>query len=449
MNRKIKTGSEGRRRGMVLIVVLWIVLTLAGLVLVFARSMRVELLISANQLAASRAEWIARGALEFAIAHVDNSDGTVRPGQDVSCEAVSLGDGYFWILSPDPEDDLNYTFGISDEGAKLNLNTATLEMLLMLPGMTDELAASIVDWRSSDEASTVGGAKNEYYLLLTPPYQCKSGPFETVEELLLVKGADEGILFGGDINRNGIIDSKEEGGVYGLPRYDAEGVSERGIYDFVTVYSNQANVSREGAGFVNVNGSDDDALAELLRGVLSAERLSTVMGIVRRGRPFGNLLDFYSRTGLTVEEFRQIAPGLTVGRGGRQAGLINVNTAPKQVLLCLPGLEEGDVDALIAKREATDTDRSNIAWVAEVLPGEKAAEAGNWISVRSYQFSADIIAASSNGRAFRRYRAVIDGRNSPPRVVSWQDLTGLGWPLIPEILAGMKRGVAPAEAGIF
>ena len=442
MNKR-KIYNKSGHKGMVLIIALWIILTLAGVVLVFARSMRVELLVSANQLAAAKAEWIARGALAFVIAQINKTYGITRPGEDVVCEAVPLGDGYFWLLLPDAEDDANYNFGIGDETGKINLNAATLEMLLMLPGMTDEFAASIVDWRSPDVGSTVGGAKSEYYLLLSPPYQCKSGPLETVEELLLVKGASMGILFGEDINRNGLLDTNENDGSDSPPEDNRDGILDRGIYDFVTVYSNQSNVSQSDRQLVDVNSSNTGELTELLRGVLDASRLASVMAIVRRERPFQNVLDFYSRTGLTISEFQQIAPNLTVGRRGRQVGLINVNTASKQVLLCLPELEEGDVDALIAKRAVSDTDRSNIAWVAEVLPSDKLVEAGNWITLRSYQFSADIVAVSGNGRAFRRFRAVIDARNSPLQVISWQELTGLGWPLAPEILTDLQKGISP------
>ena len=52
-------------RGSVLIVTMWIVLVLAGLVLVFSRSMRVEAIASANYVSAVQADTIARGALQY------------------------------------------------------------------------------------------------------------------------------------------------------------------------------------------------------------------------------------------------------------------------------------------------------------------------------------------------------------------------------------------------
>ncbi|HNS31489.1 MAG TPA: type II secretion system protein GspK [bacterium] len=434
-----------RNGGMVFIVALWIILTIAGTLLVFGRSMRVELLVSANRLAALRADWIARGVLQLVLSQIDSmGDESVMPGEDYNWEAVALGDGFFWVIARGAEDGSDLHFGISDESAKLNLNAATLDMIYMLPGMTDELAASIADWIRPDEDSTAGGAKSEYYLLLSPPYQCKSGPLETVEEVLLVKGGSMDILFGEDINRNGVLDPNENDGADTAPQDNMDGLLDRGIYDFVTVYSSHSNVSLQESDKVDVNSSDTTQLREILGGVIDSARLSTIMNIIRRGRPFLSLLDFYARTGLSIEEFEKIAPMLTAGARGRTQGLINVNTAPREVLLCLPGLDEADVDTIMDYRASLDSaGRTNIAWVARVLPLDKLSEAGGWLTVRSYHFSADIVAVSGDGKAFRRYRAVLDGRNSPPLVISWQDITGLGWPLDPVILGNLKKGIGP------
>ena len=146
-----------------------------------------------------------------------------------------------------------------------------------------------------------------------------------------------------------------------------------------------------------------------------------------------------------MEEFQPIADQLTTQSGNALRGLINVNTAPKQVLLCLPGLEESDVSALIAARSADNVDRSSIAWVADALPPTKAVGIGSYLTARSYQFSANIVSVAGSGRSFRRCRIVVDARNSPPRVIYRQDLTSLGWPLAEEILLELRSGTPLKE----
>ncbi|HNQ34830.1 MAG TPA: type II secretion system protein GspK [bacterium] len=370
--RKKRPGS----RGTILIATMWVVLVLAGLVLVFAHRMRVEVLASANQLAAAQAEWVARAGLAFMIAQVNGTDGTWSNDEALSCEAVPVGNGYFWLLHPDPEDDWSYRFGITDESSRLNLNYATEEMLLMFNGLTEELAAALIDWRNPDaEAPPIeGGAKSEYYLLRSPAYNCKSGPLETIEEILMIKGASPEILFGEDLNRNGVLDPNEDDGDENPPADNRDGQLDRGIYPFITVYSEAA--------------------------------------------------------------------AATGGRN-RPTSPINVNTAPREVLQCLPGLDQADVDALLTARAAETTNLENPDWVNQALPAAKAAAIRNWITVQSYRFSADIVAVSGDGRAFKRFRAVVDARTRPPRVLAWQELTGLGWPLDPQVLNDLRSGKEP------
>jgi DNA uptake protein ComE-like DNA-binding protein len=359
---------------------------------------------------------------------------------------VQLGDGFFWILNPSLDDDSAYYFGIRDEASRINLNSATTDVLLKLPGTTAELAASIVDWRDGDSDVTPGGAESEYYLLLADPYYCKNAPFETVEELVLVKGASPQLLFGEDTNRNGVLDPNENDGSDSDPPDNRDGHLDRGVFDYLTIYSKEPNVSSSGEAKVNVNDANVQALSALLRDVVGEEKFFQVMDRVRGGRPFSSVLDFYFRAGLTDAEFGQLADQLTTSREQNVVGLVNVNTAPRQVLLCLPGLDESDVDALVARRQASGTDLTSIAWVAGVLSREKALAVGPLITTWSYQFSADIVAVSGNGRGFRRYQAVVDATTSPPRVLYWKDLTHAGWPLAPETLAALRAGTSPAAA---
>jgi DNA uptake protein ComE-like DNA-binding protein len=375
----------------VLIVTMWILLVLAGLVLIMARAMRVEGERSANGMAAAQAAAIEEGAIQYVMSCVDGLKGVVPVDTDTPCEAVFVGDGVFWILRPSSDDDRTYSFGITDESSKLNLNTATMTMLQQLPGMTDEPAASIIDWRDADSDVTASGAESEYYLRLPDPYECKNGPLETVEELFLIRGTTRDILFGQDVNRNGVIDPGESASPFSGTFSSSGSQLNRGIINFVTVYSVQpaaagSSSSKSGGG---------------------------------------------SKSGGTTT-----AP---------QTGLINIVTAPKEVLLCLPGLDESDVSALIAKRTASGTDLTTVTWIVDALPRQKAMGLTRYITAKTYQFSADIVSLPASGRAFKRCRVVIDSRTSPPKVIYWQDLTSLGWPLPQEIITALRSGVPLEE----
>jgi type II secretory pathway component PulK len=426
--------------GTVLIVTIWIVLALAGLVLVFARYIRVEAIASANYVASVQAEAAAYGAVQFIIAQLNSDEESSTLESENPYEQMQVGEGYFWLLRSNLADDTSYDFGITDESSKINLNLAPSEMLLKLPGMTAELAAAIIDWRDEDSEIWPGGAESEYYLLLDEPYYCKNSPLETVEEVLLLRGASPEILYGEDMNRNGVLNYNENDAAESEPADNRDGRLDRGFYDYVTVYSSEENVSQSGEERINVNGGSE--LSELIRQVVTDDRYYQIMENIRSVRQYENILQFYFVSGLTYDEFEQIADRLTTTDEQYITGRVNVNLAPREVLLCLPGLVESDVDALIDKRTSSDVNLESIAWVAEALEPEKAVAIGSYITVAaSSRYSADIISTSGNGRAYRRYRVVLDMQNEPPSIIYWKELTYLGWPLDTEIISTLRSGL--------
>jgi type II secretory pathway component PulK len=197
-----------------LIITIWVTIVLASLALIFARTQRVTAYYSANTLAQLQASMILDGAVQYVEASIVNAESMEDLEDELLFEAMEVEDaGYFWVIRP-PEYEMDRfpEYGLVPENSKLNLNTATLEMLQMLPGMTTELAASIIDWRDEDEEITEGGAESEYYLLESSPYTCKNMPFERVEELLLIKDATPDVLYGEDTNLNGMLDDHVDDG---------------------------------------------------------------------------------------------------------------------------------------------------------------------------------------------------------------------------------------------
>jgi DNA uptake protein ComE-like DNA-binding protein len=351
-----------------------------------------------------------------------------------------VGQGYFWVLRSNLESDKEFDYGLTDEAGKINLNSASQEMLQRLPGMTAELAASIIDWRDEDSDVTTGGAEDEYYLLQSDAYHCKNAPLETVDEILLIKGASDDLLYGEDTNLNGLLDDHENDGDESDPADNRNGRLEAGFYDYVTVYSVEANTDADGNSRINVNSASARAdLQKVLQEAVKEERALEILGNISSNPNYSNVIDFYFRSGMTFEEFSPIADRLTTSDQTTLPGLVNVNAAPKEVLMCLPGLEENDAEALLSYRSSNE-ELNSIAWVAKVLDRQKATGIGSYITVRSCQYSADIVCVSGNGRAYKRYKAVIDMQGASPRVVHWKTLTQFGWPLEPEIVAALRKG---------
>jgi hypothetical protein len=173
-----------------------------------------------------------------------------------SSESVPVGDGYFWLIgratNAQSSTDIPF-FGLIDEASKLNVNTATLEMLQALPRMTPELAAAIVDWRDADQDVTENGAETSSYMGRTPAYRAKDAKFETLDELRLVLGADLDLLLGEDVNMNGILDLNENDASVSLPADNRDGRLDAGILEYLTVYSRDSVLRNDGSGSNKVN----------------------------------------------------------------------------------------------------------------------------------------------------------------------------------------------------
>lgn len=440
-------GSFIRARGSIMIIAIATVLILSSLLLVFVREMRVESQAAANRASALQAAAIARGAIAYVNNHLTNNQDPISLDTEMVCEASQVGDGYFWILRPDGTDETKYAFGLQDEASKLNLNTATYDQLLALPNMTTDLAASIVDWRDADDnIANQGGAESEYYQQLQPDsYYCKNAPFETLEEILLVKGATRDLLYASDANHNGVVDASEIGGNATVGLSGINGNARCGIMKYLTLYSQEANTDANGKPRTNINTATNAQLTQLFGKYVSGSRMTEILAKARTAKPYRSIFDFYFKLGLAPEEFKKVADKITIDPGKIIQGCVNVNTAPKEVLSCLPGLDASDADALIALRSSSGADLTSVAWVLTALTQAKAVGISNFITVKTKRFSADIVAASGDGRGFKRLRCVFDVSGTVPKILYSKDMTHLGWPLDPQILSDLRVGRAPAS----
>lgn len=435
------------QRAIVLIVVLWITVGFVSLVLLFGQSMMFEYRSADNNLAGLEAEQAIEGAVRYAQSILANAEekGVLPELTTYQSEWAPVGNALFWFLGRDSESasSTQPIFGLVDECSKLNLNTATIEMLEKLPGMTAELAAAIVDWRDEDSEVSANGAESEAYMLRQPAYQCKNAPFETVDELHWVYGADWSILYGEDANRNGILDPNENDGSTSYPDDNQDGRLDSGILDYVTVYSRESNQGGESSSLINVAGDSQQELITLLQEKLGEERANEIQrNLSGQSSEIGSLLEFFIRSKMTLKEFALIAGEITATEEESREGLINVNTAPEAVLACIPGIGTEYASSLAAYRRSNPDNLDSVAWVSEVLEETNAIEAGPYLTAKSYQYTADVAAVGHAGKGYRRVQFVIDISGSEPAIRYRRDMTRFGWALgqtIRNELANLKE----------
>jgi len=430
------------RRGTVLIVTIVICFALAGAVIALARSTRVEMQASANEAASLEASTVERGAEQYVLAMLGGYKDQIRSMSEDEFAAVPVGRGCFWLLRPDYDDPQLPVFGLMEESAKLNLVGVDYDDLIRLPGMTYTAASSILDWTDEDGNLERDGAENEYYLGLQPePYYCKNAPLETVEELLMVRDINRLMLYGdGTAPPLGQRYSNRDNGrnLFSDPQL------ARGIYDVVTCYTKEPNRADDGQTRIRttrLNRAQDRAnlQSRMVSRGLTQSRAAQILATMGPAAPT-NLFDFYFRGQLKPDELDLIKDDLTDSGSQTLQQRINVNAAPATVLRCIDGLELEDADKIVAARSGNDPTSDDIGWFPDALGRDKAIQIGNRVTWKTFQYSADILAVSGNGRAFRRVRIVVDTSTGTPQIIYRRDNTDRGWPMDKEILASIRRG---------
>jgi type II secretory pathway component PulK len=450
--------------------------------------MNFELRASDNRVSAMAADQAIEGAeryLKYLLTtQVANGSNGVFPTLGLAqCQNVPVGDAHFWIIGRDTNNPVGpgrMCFGLVDEASKLNLNMAATHPLIAsnqiiwLPRMTADLTQAILDWVNTNG----NGPTVTYYSMQQPAYQCKCDPFETVDELRLLYGADMDTLVGEDANRNGILDPNETDD-------NQNGMLDPGVLEYFTVYTREPKTNSSGTAMVNVSNvsSSSTQLISLLQTNFGTTRASAILaslGLVSSGGggggsrgsgtsggsgstgggggasatsstggrspapggtttvTFKSPLEFYVKSGMTSAEFAQIGTNLTTTSGSYVEGRVNINTASAAVLACLVGGDTGVAQQLVNYRQSNPNNLTTIAWIIDALGTSypealTALEARDYITTQSYQFTADIAALGPYGRGYRRVKFIFDTSDGTPRIVYRQDLTHLGWALGKEV----------------
>ncbi len=396
-----------------------------------------------------------------------------------------------------------YRYGLQDESTRLNLNTILLAdtvaengartLLMALPGMTEDVADAILDWIDPDDEPREFGAESDYYQQLTPAYSAKNGPLDTIGELLLVRGVTPDLLFGVDVNRNGTVDAHETTGIGGIGgATGAIGSASASLADdpgaelgwaaYLTLYSQESNRNREGLPRIDINQDDLEQLHQELSEVFPADWVTFIIAYRQKGAYEGSdagevgvsaeldlsqpgdtkLNQVIDLIGKKVEieidgEQRVLASpfvdgpaamalylptlmdNVTVNPAPTIPGRININQAPRTVLLGIPGMTEEIVDEIIQARivdpaqASEDLNRQHETWIlAEgIVTLEEMRLLAPLICAGGDVFRAQVVGYFEDGSAATRLEVVIDATSSVPRIVSWKNLThlGRGYPL--------------------
>jgi general secretion pathway protein K len=206
LNGRNKAPGFLNERGVALVVVLWIFIFLLVVAFDFSTSVRQEATAAHRYSDETQGYYLALAAFErglYEFLQQGTSPENLKSPQrgdlfDGSWHEEALGGGILrirWI----------------DEGGKVNINRVddqTLRRIFTNLGIEEPrrtiLVDSITDWRDPDDLHGLNGAENEYYRSLKPPYTAKNGPFDSIEDLLWIRGMTPDLFYGyGDTDGRG------------------------------------------------------------------------------------------------------------------------------------------------------------------------------------------------------------------------------------------------------
>ena len=225
--------------GIALILVLWVMVLLIALGTEFALSMKTEVNTTRNFKEDAETYYLAKAGMNLAKAEIlsdaqfhswteekgyifgpvasenNEAGNTTEPNtvQSVKPDVTPGAEPEQELEAPEPPPRTELPLGkglihysIRDENGKININTASRDVLikvltangLQLGSDRDTIVDSILDWIDKDDRHRVNGAESDYYHGLSPAYAAKNGPLDSLEELLKVRGVTPELFYGSE-----------------------------------------------------------------------------------------------------------------------------------------------------------------------------------------------------------------------------------------------------------
>ena len=408
--------------------------------------------------------------------------------------------GRFSIIASNLDDEGNpvsFRAGITDESSRLNLNTLTnadtwlpdsgdgnggggRQLLMALPQMTEDIADAILDWLDEDSEPRDYGVED--YSSQSPPYACKNGPMDSIEELLLVRGVTPQLLFGLDANHNGIVDLDEQYAADGTTSYEPE--MQLGWANYLTLFSKESNLNGEGLQRIYLNSDDLEQLYDELRSSFSEEWSNFIIAYRVNGPADGSVetsddqpnyleadptqqasftfsqildlvdaqttLEFTDDEGETQTALLQspvnsgnlaqtlplLMENLTTVDSDNIPGRINIMQAPRAILAGIPGMTDDILQGILDYREfelndpgLTDLNKKYETWI--MLPPTTLVDLATMKTMMPFiccggdVYRAEIVGYFDDNVATSRAEVILDTTEPLPRILFWRDKSHL------------------------
>lgn len=310
-------------KGIALVLVLLVILLLMVIVFEFTFAMKVEINATQNFKDETDCYFYAQSGFYQAVAEITKRhifrDAEENAGEVSSWRAdqrkieMVIGHGKAEVI-------------ISGERGKYDINTVPEDLLRNLiatlgveKSEQDIMVDSIMDWKDPDNLHRINGAEDDYYESLSHPYHCKDGPFDTVEELLLVRGVTPSPFYGSFVTAKG----------------EEKPFWQKGLVDLVTVYTRSFQVDVNAAP-IEILLSIPGMTAEVADSIIEAREQSPLKNLNIFGSHIGNpafIQTLYKYLAISPSMVYTIISTGTIHESGamrRIKGVVKINLKDKE-----------------------------------------------------------------------------------------------------------------------
>ncbi len=306
------------------------------------------------------------------------------------------------------KDDASQEQWILSESTKLDLNSATADMLEKVPGVTKELAVAIVSSRQQG--------------------------FSSVEELVRVPGMKPELLWGiSDGGMSASAESTTPGGA---------------LESFLSVLAFDPNVQagidpggaeRRGKLRLNLNTPWSDELESGIKDRFGQGAATSAKSLFDKGASFKTLKDLCTvlqQQKLPNAAWPALLDAFTCTPDPFIGGRVDINRAPATVIAAIPGFTPETAEQLVKARPGLDAAaRRTVTWplTQGILKEDKFLDAVDFMTTRSMQWRirVEVGTVESDSTSAREppledrlvLEAVIDIASERPRIAYLRDVT--------------------------
>lgn len=453
------------RRGVVALTVIWAIAIAAVVVAATQVLAFRQAALGRETLARTQARWAARAGVETMLAimewHSANPDAKdpMAMARDLEANAVGEVETGSWDIRHFI--DGREWAGPMDEHAKLNINLASRGDLERIPGMTQDVVDSIMDWRDPDHEVQGIGAERDYYRNRSVGYEPRNGDFRSIAELELVAGAWPKSVRGEDWNMNGRLDPNEDDGRTSPPEDRKDGVLDPGWSGFLTAVSRSSGKTLTGQDRLDLRQASPEQIVQRIG--VDATQAAAIQNYARQPNaslgqllavPLAQVGSARPRTGTGGGSTGRSSVGRTSGpntaaTGGvkslskdqlaalmsecelrdpratvpKEAGKINLNTVSRSTLIEVLGIEPRFADAILRRRASRPEGLTSLADLAD-LSG--ASQPQLLVLAQVADVVSNVYTIASRGRAAStgaeaEMVVVVDRSELPARILEYRE----------------------------